>query len=811
MRRSAAFFAVAVLAAACSDGGPAPTSPDAAPPAIRASHTEGSGSDLCGGWSPCGAFDGYWHGFSEPGTNVISPGVNNHKPFSGTFVPGLGASAVGANDGQLQVYTCPIDERGGEYPGENVDVLGNPTNDPPVVDCGGDGTDKFAGEFRWPDPVMGDEQYVTHLQFKLTGPAKKAPVKPAFRIYLTAGDRHLAHRDIRLCTSEFSPADASIYCSGTGTIPFKVFVGSDVGCKTFDSNANTSENAGVCLLAGDLGPVTLSGGAGIGDAELDFGFQNPQDAFIAEFTLSECGSLNQSMDLSFLGCKVTIDAPTDAELTNVATISLDILSDECDDGDQYPGCVIVLKDENGQQMIPLTDLPDPPSALSPLRDLLGAGINKLAVLLGAKPLVATAVGKRLSGGFRDLSDIQAAIRTLVEFPDGFGTDCGDACRDLGVVTGTTPITVNVFAPRTTDIPVPGVRVHFFPDGPDGTVSCPVPMPTDGSLCLNPGQTDLTTDVPTNWSPQTVYITGTNGTATVDWTPGSAPNPKEAKVLVCGGAIDGSDTPQIVGNHPFVWGYLQTCDRNPADVDDGSVGYANGPLVGIDDPFEPINNTFGVAANDLPLTVRASSCPTPDVTDGLRLNEWPDDCVGEYKFFAKTTGPRPPIENGSLLWTNDGTYLYVAIEVRGAQAKDLNDAFFYFDNDATASSGTVGLPYPDVTETGDDIVVMRLDEAPVTTDWWTTATCAGSPKASLCGSEDSATGNQALGAAAVGGNLFWEFRKELNGSCPNSEDFCLGLLLPDHVGISGTITGGKGGGKGGTNFPDDDGFILIQID
>ena len=806
MRRSVAFFAITVLAAACSDGGPAPTSPDATPPAIRASHTAGSGSDLCRGWSPCDAFAGYWHGFSEPGANIISPGVNNHKPFSGTFVPGLGASAVGANDGQLQAYTCPIDE---PYPGEDTG------NSPPVVDCS-DGSNKFDGRFRWPDPVEGDEQYVTSLQFKLTGAAKKAEPKPAFRIYLTAGDRHLAHRDIRLCTSQVSPADGSIYCSGTGTIPFKVFVGSDVGCKTFDSNANTSENAGVCLIAGDLPGVTLDGQGGI-TAALNFGFQNPADAFIAEFELSECGSLNQSMDLSFLGCKVTIDAPSDAQLTNVAEVSFTILEDVCFDSSGtpevgLPGCVMVLEDENGQQMLPLTDLPDPPSALSPLRNLLGAGLNKLAALVGVKPLAATAVGKKLSGGFRDLSDIQAAIRTFVGFPDGFGTDCGDACRDLGVVTGTETVTVQAIAPNSSgDVAVPGVRVHFFPDDGGGTAACPGTLPA-GALCFEPGEDDFTTSPATSWSPQTVFITGTGGTASVEWTTGVGPNPREMQILVCGGAIDGSDTPQLVSNHPFVWGTLQTCDRDPTDLDDGTDGFANGPLVDIDDPFESINNTFGVAANDLPLTVRASSCPTPDVTDGLRLNEWPDDCVGEYKFFANTTGPKPPIENASLLWTNDGTYLYVAVEVRGAQAKDLNDAFFYFDNDATVSSGTVGLPYPDVTETGDDVVVMRLDEAPVTTDWWTTSTCAGSPKASLCGNEDSATGNQALGAAAVdGSNLFWEFRKELNGSCPNGEDFCLGLLLPDHVGISGIITGGKGGGKGGTNFPDVDGFILIQID
>jgi hypothetical protein len=786
------------------------------PPAIRASHTPGSGSDLCEGWSPCDSFDSYWLSFSEPGANIISPGVNNHKPFSGTFVPGLGASAVGANDGQLQVYTCPIV---GDYPPDDLSGL------PPDVDCGGDGTDKFAGKFRWPDPVMGDELYATNLQFKLTGAAKKAETKPAFRIYLTAGDRHLAHRDIRLCTSEFSPADGSIFCTGTGNIPFKAFVGSDVGCKKFDSNSNTSENAGVCLIAGDLPGVTLNGQGGV-SAVLNFGFQNPTDAFIAEFQLSECGSLNESMDLSFLGCKVTIDAPSTAELNNAAEIILTILDNEASvcftdpktPETDLPGCVMVLEDENGQQMLPLTALPDPPSVLSPLRNLLGAGLNRLAALVGAKPLVATAVGSKLSGGFRDLSDIQAAIRTFTGFPDGFGTDCGDACRDLGVVAGTETVTVQAVAPNPNGpVAVPGVRFHFFPDGGGGTAACPATLPA-GALCFEPGEADVTvTSTPTNWSPQTVFITGTDGKASVEWTPGVGSNPREMKILVCGGAIDGSYTPQLVGNHPFVWGYLQTCDRDPADVDNGSDGYANGPLVGVDDPFEPINNTFGVAANDLPLTVRASSCPTPFVEDGLRYkdgkDQWPDDCVGKFDFFANTSGAQPDVENATLRWTNDGEYLYVAVEVRGARAKDLNDAFFIFDNNA---DGTEDDTYAADTELGDDIVVMRLGESPVTKDWWTTERCAGSPKASLCGSPDDAFRQDADGFAARSptGDLFWEFRKKLMSvGCGVTgdqfgEDFC--LEKGDFVASSGTITGGQGGGKGGTDFPDKGVFHLIQI-
>ncbi len=203
-------------------------------------------------------------------------------------------------------------------------------------------------------------------------------------------------------------------------------------------------------------------------------------------------------------------------------------------------------------------------------------------------------------------------------------------------------------------------------------------------------------------------------------------------------------------------------------------------------------------NDLPLTWKASSCPTPTVTDGVRSDEWQvGECAGEYKFTAKIGGGKTQPDNASLLWTHDGTNLYVAIEIRGAGAKDLNDAFFYFDNDATA--GPVGGAY------------VHGDPTKVTADHFAPAACDGSPKASLCSAVDATSGDQTSGAASVdGANLFWEFSKALNESCPNDEDFCLGNALPDYVGVAGTITGGKGGSKGGNEVPGGDGYILIEI-
>jgi hypothetical protein len=827
--RHVSVIAVAVfLAAACSDAGVNPTGPGSTPPAIRASHTATSGSDLCAGYSPCDGFDGYWHSAAtEPATGayIVAPGVNNHSSeYTGDFVPGLGATAVGANDGQLQVYSCPIDETSTPYPREDV-TTGVPTDPPPVVDCSG------ANKVRWPDPVWaeGSEFYVTQLQFQLKGQERKVEPKPAHRIYMTAGDRHLVHRDIRLCTSDFSPADASIYCIGTGTIPFKVSVRSDLGCVSSDANGEFgSEESATCLVAGNL-DFSLEGLTAGVDAAISIEEQAAIDAFIATFSLSECESIADNapgMDLRFLGCKVTIDAPTDAELTNAATIFLSILDDEglcaaakADPNDELgSGCVIVLEDGDGQQMLP-TNIGEPtPIALSPMQKLLGAGLNKLAALFGAKPLVAVAVGSNLSGNFRSLSEIQAAVRTTVGFPDGFGSACSPpepACTDLGTVTGPTTVTAQATAPTTGgDEPVEGVRVHFFPDA-GGTAAC---LAGD-SNCDDSGGT---------WTDgQTVVLTDVNGDASVEWTLGVAGQTTEMKILVCGGAIAGSNTPRDhdLSSLPesagdYVWGTLQTCDRDPTDEDDGTDGSANGPAAGRD-PFESDSPDFSVAANDLPLTVKASGCPVIDA-DGERHDpitgedEWPDGCVGKFDFTANTTG-KPKADNATLRWTNDGDSLYVSIEIVNAQPKDLNDAFFYFD--VNPPMRTVGSPYPGVIQEGDDVVVMRLDETPITTDHFVPASCDGTPKATLCSSADNVTGDQASGAATVddtdgdgdADDLFWEFSKALtSASCPNnSEDFC--LASGSQVGGSWTITRGDGGGKGGTTAPDGGGFLLIEID
>jgi hypothetical protein len=272
----------------------------------------------------------------------------------------------------------------------------------------------------------------------------------------------------------------------------------------------------------------------------------------------------------------------------------------------------------------------------------------------------------------------------------------------------------------------------------------------------------------------------------------------------------------------------TCDRDPRDTDTGT---DFGPLTSTDPFIAPADQSDGncpgddcsalrvpVAIDDVPIEYLFEVCGAPAV-DGdkdLAAGEWSDRCTDSYDFTANTTGKAKP-GNATLRWTIVNDTLYGAIEIRDAQAKDLNDAFFYLDLSADVQVGTVGDPYLADLAEGDDVVVMRLDDQIVATDHVVPLQCEGSPKASLCSTEDSgADPNQAFGAARSGvdtdgvdgaNDLFWEFSKSLlDADC--GEDLCLGDL--PYVGGSGTITGGQGGGKGGTTVPEDGGFILMEL-
>ncbi|UCG74554.1 MAG: hypothetical protein JSV95_07135 [Gemmatimonadota bacterium] len=456
---------------------------------------------------------------------------------------------------------------------------------------------------------------------------------------------------------------------------------------------------------------------------------------------------------------------------------------------------------------------------------LGGFFDKFASLFGVKPLVATsAVGPLKGGGgsFYSNSDFELAVLDIKKIYDLGATPPAPidaALKDLGTVASGSQIPVAVQALAKCDLS--GDESPFVPAGFCNTGSYDAPVALTWVHYFAQNGSSVSCDGGNNWGSACSMQTSnsedaSHGIAQALWAPANGES--FLKAISCGSGVTGASI-EIDGNldEGSVQGPYGFCDRIPGAGSGAANGAGNGTT-----PFEGIidNGTFYESGiNDIELTWRAETCPAPDVTDGVRGDEWQvGTCAGEYTFTAKTTGGKTVPDNASLLWTNDGTNLYVAIEIRGASAKDLNDAFFYFDNDADANSGNAGDTYVHGIHAGDDVVVMRLgDPTKVTADHYAPLSCEGSPKASLCSAVDlllseGGSGDQTDGAAGVdGNNLFWEFSKELaGGSCPNGEDFCLGLALPDYVGIAGTITGGQGGSKGGTEVPGGDGYILIEI-
>jgi hypothetical protein len=823
MRPIPLLLAVALFAAACSDAGVSPTSPDG--PDIQASHRDdGSGGvlpDLCSGLSPCDAFDYDRTGTGTPdgivgeaGYCFVPPMTDNHNSDAACSAPFVG----GLPDGTFQLEWCEVDYSGVSGP-LDAPALETPRN------CGG------------PLPLTWDgtsEFYQTSIKFS-KGKGKNDPgdIGKTFRLYIVQGDHHRAHRDVIVDPNLTSPADANLLAVGTGNVPVKVRVTESVEC----DEGITDNNVENCLIVSDqqLYLGTLGTNIQFGAVVNPFFVSATLDGYCAHVTDPNG---DPAVDLLLPGCKVSIDGdfqldPSIGEDPGFIQI--------CDDlsqfGDNYtrfaPQALGVLHVEldnsrpkgAGVSVLPFAATgacecpPDEPLCPESFTKGDSDGLfGRLASLLGIKPLVATSAAGPLRGGggsFYSNTDFELAVLAINQIYDvANSANVDDAAElDLGVVAAGTAVPVAVQAlalcdpldadganycdPNVTDpqytAPVEGQTVRYFALG--GTVSC------DGGAAAA-------------WCSTT---TDASGMAAASWTPGTGES--ELKAISCGAGIYGSNLQvnpalpegSVQGPHGF-------CNFDPTEKDDGTAGPANGWLTGTD-PFAGI--AYGTAPsqvlyesgiNDLPLTWKASSCPTPFVTDGVRGDEWQvGTCAGEYKFTAKTTGGKTVPDNASLLWTNDGTNLYVAIEIRGASAKDLNDAFFYFDNDADANSGTPGMSYPHLIHEGDDVVVMRLDDpTKVTADHYAPPSCDGSPKASLCSAVDATPGDQTDGAAGVdGNNLFWEFSKALADlSCPNGEDFCLGI--PDFVGVSGTITGGQGGSKGGTEVPGDDGYILIEI-
>ena len=90
MRHVTPIAVAVILAAACSDSGVAPTSPDGIPPTIRASltGTDPGPDELCDGLSPCDGYEGYSHTKFEKGINIKKTREQRYRTKVG-FVVGI--------------------------------------------------------------------------------------------------------------------------------------------------------------------------------------------------------------------------------------------------------------------------------------------------------------------------------------------------------------------------------------------------------------------------------------------------------------------------------------------------------------------------------------------------------------------------------------------------------------------------------------------------------------------------------------------------------------------------------------------------
>ncbi len=149
--RALLFVAIATLfVVACSDLIVSSQDPLTTAPTIQMSHVGGDPvtDDLCGGLSPCDAFDyGHAGGTGAPGMCFLPPTVDNHlsdDACSGDFVPGL--------DGVFQFAWCEVDYSGGDG-----------TAPPTIVNC------QPKAEWQDLDEDVGSEHYSSSVRWRRNG------------------------------------------------------------------------------------------------------------------------------------------------------------------------------------------------------------------------------------------------------------------------------------------------------------------------------------------------------------------------------------------------------------------------------------------------------------------------------------------------------------------------------------------------------------------------------------------------------------------------------------------------------------------
>ncbi|MCG6955570.1 MAG: hypothetical protein LJF04_06215 [Gemmatimonadetes bacterium] len=767
---------------------------------------------MCDGLSPCDAYDydrnldGTPDGIvGVPGFCFLPPTVDNHlsdPACSGAFVPGL--------DGIFKLAWCQVD-----YPGDYPNLDG--TQPPTVARC--------QDPSQWADLIQdpnGGAFYVASVQWK----KKDAAVGDVFRLYVVHGDLHFAHRDVVIDPNLTMPADAFVHAIGYGTEPVKVRITQGFSCVYYDTQLAGTDNAATCLVDG-ASTFTFT----TNEVTTTFNFPDGNPTFLANFEVSECLSLgfhidpatsapsgNALVDTPLGDCKISLSSEQIQELPipgQIQITSNDPRWDQAltDAPFRYARLNVIEADEAGVSTLPPSTPPSPNwfgtvTGSSTVLRWLGEGIEKLASLIF--PGSVTAQFPPSAGwDFTRMSDFQVSVMPVVDFDESGGI-CGTpspSCLDLGSFTGDAPVPVHVkvSAPDKTGphtypdgyIAVPDTRLHFFPGS--GTVSCPAGSePSAGTSwrgCYPAGADDNSTTPASHWD-HLVYVTGTDGKASVAWSLASGDN--TMNVSACGVARPGANEPDPPGEpgSDGVWGTLGDCSNRELSMTQPGA-YDNGPADGFT-PFEPVDVQNEVAIYGLPLTFQAHTCP-PITIDGREGDvfgtpEW-EVCAQRTAFSAPLKGPKGAI-NAWLYTYNDAAAVYVALKVKTDALG--NKAFINFvENDQ------------DVQAAGDELLDLDLGDSSVPLDWHFTQSCVENSAATLCGDPDQ-VGDGPYGASAEAkvdgagsGFVFYEFKRPLGS--PNAaagsgkED--LAAAKGDVRGLRITVTQGSGGGKGGFVYPD----------
>lgn len=761
MKRLFLVATLAFVAASCQDLNESAMGPEASTTGPSFSHSGAADSCLdladhaSSVSSPCdGRLNGGLDGFFFLPSLVANPSVS--EPLVTGLASYLRVEAVN--------ISCPA---------------GADCSDPGTVSAVAEGTGSYAASWKTRKKGAGSQPAESGWRLK---------------VWLTNGSasepediRLLGYRDVILSNtpSADQPSDDPalvIQLGSNQNVPFYV-------TQDMDTCLTSGEISVTCLIGNGGGQlnVTYPGGS----AQLNIGGGNGTNIFTLQ---AESCADGLDVDVPLLGCRVSVESPTLPEtvVLNGSTIEIcEVLDYGVGDFDAY-----VLKvDEGGQTVLPPTaaDCLSPSLAASGptgLRGLVARGLGHAASLFTAQPLVATSATVGVSGGggrLRDLSDFQLAVLPKAEKLSGDGAS----------IAAGGSVTVQVKTTDALDQATPFTTIHFFPDA-GGSAVCPA-SPADGT-CVN----DATTG-------NAVFTTGVSGIASAVWSPAGS-GTVELRALGCGVAVAGSDTPDVAGGG-FVLGTpapdgvnaagIAYCDRDPNDPDDGTSGYANGPVSGLD-PFETKDDSgevdLEVALNDLPLVFTAQICSVN--VDGIKDASWNECAAGERTFPVNLPGGgKNSGATATLRWLNTPTDLVLSLEVPRSSDESSTSLWFEFDS-GQGSDGTASV--------NDDLIgVERKNGVTTLSDRYVDAGCAGSNGSSVCGAIDPAgqdvTAGVRFNQTASGDFIFYEISHPLSSG--QTEDF--DLESGDSVGLFIRLAVGNGA-QGNTIWPDFRDYFVIPI-